>query len=107
MLVAIFDDAADLHIGQGESLGKQFDGPCLNDGLLVDGTVEVYDAAVRVDGPRLNTANVFGLLIEGDLDVGKLAPFFREDLDSRVIRLDGSIVVAVDLPVQQDRRRPG
>src|SRR5260370_36391833 len=84
MLVAILDDAADLNIGHGESLGEQLDGPCLDDGLVVNGAVEADDAAVRVDGPCLNRVNVLGPLVEGDLDVGKLAPFFRQNLDSRV-----------------------
>src|SRR5258708_21111857 len=107
MLVAIFDDAADLDVGHGESLGEQLDGPCLYDGLVINGAVEVDDAAVRVDGPRVNGANVLGPLVEGDLDVGKLAPFFRQDFDSRLVTLPRSVVVAVDLPVQQDIRSPG
>src|SRR5882762_5812378 len=100
MPVAIFDDAADLIVGHGEGLGEQLDGPCLYDGLVVNGAVEGDDAAVRVDGSRLNGVNVLRPLVERDLDVGELAPFFRQDLDSGVVRLGGSVVIAVNLPVQ-------
>src|SRR5882672_7339973 len=107
MSETVLDDAADSHIGHGEGLGEQLDAPRLNDGLLINGALEVDYAAVGVNSARLYVPHIFGCLVEDNLDVGELAPFFREDLDARVTVLGRSVVISVDLLVQQYSRGAG
>src|ERR1700721_1659054 len=70
MLIAILDHAADLNVGHREGLGEQLDSPRLDDGLLVNGAVEVDDAAIRMNGPCLNAVNTLRRLVEGNLAIG-------------------------------------
>src|ERR1019366_1903112 len=83
--VVILDDAANLNIGQGESLGQIFQALGLDNLLLEHLAAEICNGAVRPDGPRPDVDNILVFLRKRYLDVGVLASRFRQDLDAKVI----------------------
>ena len=105
MPVAVFNDAAHLNIGHGEGLGEPPDPSRLYDWLLVHGAVEFDDAPIRVDGPCLNAVDALRSLVEGNLNVRVLTAFLGQNFDASVHRFARSVVIPVDLPVQENRRR--
>ena len=83
----VLNDAAYLDIGQGKCLGQVF----LRFGFdhrRVEGlSIKNRNTPVRMDGPAADIADsryVFGI---GNLHIGVLPPFLRQNLDSHVVEL--------------------
>ncbi len=106
-VVAVLDDAADLHVRKGKGLGDPPDAAELDHDLVEGPAIERCDRAVRPHRPRLDVIDVAEKGDMRDLDVAVFLSLFGKNLDAEIL---GPIRVAVVdelIPVQHDRGRAG
>src|SRR5208282_4630275 len=105
--IEVLDDAPNLHVRKSKSLGQNLQSPPLDQFLFENLTVEIYDRAIRLDGPSLYVHHLLASLEEWNFDIGMLPPLFGQDLDAKVIVFVGrvDVVIPVHLPVQNDGGR--
>src|SRR5260370_14866814 len=98
--VIVLNDAADLNVGERESLGHILEPLRLHDRLFKGLAFEVGDGAIRPYGSRLDIYNVISIFFEKwDLNVRIFPPLFGQNLDSDVVVLMGrkAGIIAIDL----------
>ena len=106
-VVAIFDDAADLHVRQREGLGDETNPADFHDDFVEGLAVERRDGAVRPDRPRLDVVDVGEKRDVRHFDVPVLLPLLGQNLDAEVVGAEGILIVDDLMPVEDDRRGAG
>src|SRR3569833_1931156 len=101
MLITIFENGADLCLGQSERLRHVYHAVGLDDRFLVSSPIEMDHTAIRPDRPRSDGADALRSLHKWNFDVGVVEPGVRQNFDADVDALAVPAVVTIDLTVQE------